>query len=546
MRTRWVGEMVGVNATVFEHQGGSGWGGYGQGHGAWNKDFDEELRPLRDSELPLSDAERRRERGWKIARKEGRKGEQHRRERRSAKHGAERYRDDGFRKGRHENPRHEDLRHEGYSEGNHETSGHLRRRFEKLAACGTCFAQGARAVGFAIGLMLIFDGIYTLYPLSESLLSLPLTILKVYITIFGVFIALIEGKNFLPEHSQVRRLFYTQFNFLTTYRGKGLFYCFVASLALFLGHSRTIFVFPGLALLKLGLSCFFVSFFNVPASNPASNLSDRQNVRDPHDHRIVGQRRLKGDRFERPIRSARPLGPVNKHTPIPTPLATTTPMITTPPTNSGPPTTPALTPDGNRRLYYYSPPESSTRAPTRSPPPSGPKPQNTKSGHPGTSSSALYHYDANRLNAYRPTSYPLPPMSHMSPTAGDHSGLSFGGPHGPRLDYEAGPARHPAIVSAEAQRRAKDIADVRFYPHFPPPPINFTDQPDCYAGNRKLSPTARVVSNLDAVPQFGPSSPHREWSPVGSEYDSASLQPGDRNGVNSMIGDYLEPIIRPL
>eukprot|EP01056_Protomagalhaensia_sp_Gyna25_P003015 Protomagalhaensia_sp_Gyna_25__3014@NODE_2781_length_892_cov_84_943728_g2321_i0_p1_GENE_NODE_2781_length_892_cov_84_943728_g2321_i0NODE_2781_length_892_cov_84_943728_g2321_i0_p1_ORF_typecomplete_len288_score32_89COPI_assoc/PF08507_10/4_8e17TMEM72/PF16054_5/1_5e03TMEM72/PF16054_5/0_00061PepSY_TM/PF03929_16/17PepSY_TM/PF03929_16/24_NODE_2781_length_892_cov_84_943728_g2321_i029844 len=111
------------------------------------------------------------------------------------------------------------------------------------------------------GLLLVFTGIYSLYPILRSVRNVPLLMLKFYVIFFGLTILLLEGKSFLPEHNSLRKWFYTEFHFLHNIRGKGFYYLLVGTLSLSLLSENVAFLISGALIALLGLVDLALSFF---------------------------------------------------------------------------------------------------------------------------------------------------------------------------------------------------------------------------------------------------------------------------------------------
>eukprot|EP01057_Protomagalhaensia_wolfi_P002928 Protomagalhaensia_wolfi_Nauph_80__2927@NODE_3004_length_920_cov_69_236095_g2352_i0_p1_GENE_NODE_3004_length_920_cov_69_236095_g2352_i0NODE_3004_length_920_cov_69_236095_g2352_i0_p1_ORF_typecomplete_len272_score40_20COPI_assoc/PF08507_10/9_1e18TMEM72/PF16054_5/1_7e03TMEM72/PF16054_5/0_0042PepSY_TM/PF03929_16/13PepSY_TM/PF03929_16/36_NODE_3004_length_920_cov_69_236095_g2352_i044859 len=111
------------------------------------------------------------------------------------------------------------------------------------------------------GLLLVFTGIYSLYPILRSVRNVPLLMLKFYVIFFGLTILLLEGKGFLPEHNGLRKWFYTEFHFLHSIRGKGFYYLLVGTLSLSLLSENVAFLISGALIALLGLVDLALSFF---------------------------------------------------------------------------------------------------------------------------------------------------------------------------------------------------------------------------------------------------------------------------------------------
>lgn len=110
-----------------------------------------------------------------------------------------------------------------------------------------------RSLAAGIGILLVFTGIYSLYPLSSSVTNVPLCALKLYVSFFGLTILLLEGKGVLPEHNGLRKWFYTEFHFLHHLRGKGFYYLLIGTLTLSLLSENTSFLVCGSVISLLGV-----------------------------------------------------------------------------------------------------------------------------------------------------------------------------------------------------------------------------------------------------------------------------------------------------
>eukprot|EP01053_Blabericola_migrator_P008413 Blabericola_migrator_1__8412@NODE_4382_length_1189_cov_22_270053_g2711_i0_p1_GENE_NODE_4382_length_1189_cov_22_270053_g2711_i0NODE_4382_length_1189_cov_22_270053_g2711_i0_p1_ORF_typecomplete_len284_score32_08COPI_assoc/PF08507_10/6_6e21TMEM72/PF16054_5/0_041Shisa/PF13908_6/1_3e03Shisa/PF13908_6/0_42DUF3185/PF11381_8/3_5e03DUF3185/PF11381_8/0_19DUF2371/PF10177_9/1_1e02DUF2371/PF10177_9/1_2Myelin_PLP/PF01275_19/3_2Myelin_PLP/PF01275_19/19_NODE_4382_length_1189_cov_22_270053_g2711_i02531104 len=119
-----------------------------------------------------------------------------------------------------------------------------------------------RSLVAVCGCLLMFIGIYSLYPITDNILNLPILTMKLYVVFFGLTILLLEGKNILPSnHINIRKWFYTEFHFLHSIKGKGFYYIFIGSLSLSLTAQHLIFLIAGIiiavmGILNLTLSCF--------------------------------------------------------------------------------------------------------------------------------------------------------------------------------------------------------------------------------------------------------------------------------------------------
>lgn len=149
-----------------------------------------------------------------------------------------------------------------------------------------------KVAGALSGALLAFTGIYSLYPLSETIRNLPTFTLKWYCTFFGLTILLIEGKSILPPHHSLRQWFYTEFHFLATARGKSFYYLLIACLTLALCSSSYLFLICGSIVLFLACVTFVASFAKVAVdshgvspldfSTATQTPSERRRHKTPH------------------------------------------------------------------------------------------------------------------------------------------------------------------------------------------------------------------------------------------------------------------------
>lgn len=149
------------------------------------------------------------------------------------------------------------------------------------------------------GTTLTFMGIYSLYPIKSCFSSMSLTVMKLYCALFGLSVTLIEGKAILPDHSQVREWFYSEFHFLATPRGRGLYYLLVGTIALALSESHVIYLCCGLSMTLFALVNIIASFtmstgpykivkqdFKTITQSPAYSHNKKQHGHHHHHHKI--------------------------------------------------------------------------------------------------------------------------------------------------------------------------------------------------------------------------------------------------------------------
>lgn len=113
--------------------------------------------------------------------------------------------------------------------------------------------SGARLIIALIGCLLAVSGIYTIYPLTESMKTLSVTSMKISMVFFGATVLLLEGKNCLPEHHDLRKWFYREFRFLQSLRGRGFYYVFVGMLSCGLSVEHAIFFCCGFLIAVMGI-----------------------------------------------------------------------------------------------------------------------------------------------------------------------------------------------------------------------------------------------------------------------------------------------------
>lgn len=161
----------------------------------------------------------------------------------------------------------------------------------------------AKLVIATCGLLVGLFAFYSLTPLSEIWINVPTSMQKIYLIFFGLSITILEGKSMLPEHSKFRNWLYTEFHFLSSPRGKGLYYLFISSL---------IFSISAHTAVMLSLACF-VSIFGVinilvsflagrflrrqglgPKQFQTSTASPQQSYRPHHHHHQSSKRSRQG------------------------------------------------------------------------------------------------------------------------------------------------------------------------------------------------------------------------------------------------------------
>lgn len=118
-----------------------------------------------------------------------------------------------------------------------------------------------------LGLTLTFLGIYTLYPLSSSVIVLPRSMLKLYAAFFGLTLTMIEGKAFLPDHNGLRQWFYFEFHFLSTARGRGFYYLLIASMALSLSETHPLYLICGVFMAIIALINIIAGWIQRPSGH---------------------------------------------------------------------------------------------------------------------------------------------------------------------------------------------------------------------------------------------------------------------------------------
>eukprot|EP01054_Gregarina_sp_Poly1_P000024 Gregarina_sp_Poly_1__23@NODE_1004_length_5397_cov_173_232270_g704_i0_p3_GENE_NODE_1004_length_5397_cov_173_232270_g704_i0NODE_1004_length_5397_cov_173_232270_g704_i0_p3_ORF_typecomplete_len277_score24_02COPI_assoc/PF08507_10/1_2e16Ilm1/PF10311_9/20Ilm1/PF10311_9/3_5UPF0242/PF06785_11/1_1e03UPF0242/PF06785_11/0_23MukE/PF04288_13/0_21TMEM72/PF16054_5/1_7e02TMEM72/PF16054_5/0_51DUF2371/PF10177_9/6_6e02DUF2371/PF10177_9/7e03DUF2371/PF10177_9/1_6_NODE_1004_length_5397_cov_173_232270_g704_i030203850 len=118
-----------------------------------------------------------------------------------------------------------------------------------------------RSLVAVAGVLLVFTGIYSLYPISTTITNIPVCALKFYAAFFGLTILLLEGKGALPEHSGLRKWFYTEFHFLHSIRGKGFYYLLVGMLSLALLSENLAFLICGIVISLMGVLDLILSIF---------------------------------------------------------------------------------------------------------------------------------------------------------------------------------------------------------------------------------------------------------------------------------------------